>query len=172
MKPTIFVRSLSEAERQALTAELRSADALTVRRSQILLASARGESVPQIARHLSCNEQTVRNAIQAFHQHGLAALARQSSRPHTSPAAFTPETARQLQALLHRSPRDFGYLTSLWTLDLAAAEAFRQGLTPARVSGETIRATLARLGIRWRRAKQWITSPDPAYARKKSSATA
>jgi hypothetical protein len=41
-----------------------------------------------------------------------------------------------------------------------------------RVSGETIRATLARLGVRWRRAKQWITSPDPGYARKKDGATA
>jgi transposase len=171
MKPTIFVRSLSEAEHQTLTAGLRSADALTVRRSQILLASARGERVPQIAHHLSCNEQTVRNAIQAFQQHGLAALTRSSSRPHTTQAAFTPETAKQLQALLHRSPRDFGHPTSLWTLELVAEEAFRQGLTPERVTGETIRATLARLGVRWLRAKRWITSPDPAYQRKKGSAT-
>jgi len=28
------------------------------------------------------------------------------------------------------------------------------------------------LGIRWQRAKQWITSPDPEYARKKGVATA
>ena len=34
---------------------------------------------------------------------------------------------------------------------------------------ETVRATLARLGIRWRRAKHWITSPDPAYAPKNSA---
>jgi hypothetical protein len=36
------------------------------------------------------------------------------------------------------------------------------------VSDETIRATLARMGVRWRRAKEWITSPDPEYARKKA----
>jgi transposase len=171
MKPSIFVRPLAEAEHQALSAGLRSSDAFTVRRSQILLASARGESVPQIARHLSCNEQTVRNALQAFQQQGLAALTRSSSRPQTTQAAFTPETAAQLQALLHRSPRDFGYPTSLWTLELAAEESWRHGLTAERVTGETIRATLARLGVRWLRAKQWITSPDPAYQRKKGSAT-
>ena len=39
-------------------------------------------------------------------------------------------------------------------------------------SGEAIRLALKRLGIRWRRAKHWITSPDPAYARKKKPATA
>jgi hypothetical protein len=47
-----------------------------------------------------------------------------------------------------------------------------QGLTATRVSGETIRATLQRLGIRWERAKRWLTSPDPEYARKKAPATA
>jgi hypothetical protein len=44
--------------------------------------------------------------------------------------------------------------TSLWTLDLAAEVSFEEGLAPERVSGETIRATLARMGIRWLRAKR------------------
>ncbi|MDQ3692630.1 MAG: hypothetical protein M3464_03245 [Chloroflexota bacterium] len=68
--------------------------------------------------------------------------------------------------MLHRSPRDFGHPTSLWTLELAAETACAEGITTRRVSGETVRATLARLGIRWRRAKIWITSPDPAYVKK------
>jgi len=37
------------------------------------------------------------------------------------------------------------------------------------VSDETIRLTLKRLGIGWKRAKRWITSPDPEYAAKNSS---
>jgi hypothetical protein len=41
-------------------------------------------------------------------------------------------------------------------------------LTAWRVSDETIRATLARLGVRWQRAKTWISSPDPEYARQKA----
>jgi hypothetical protein len=73
--------------------------------------------------------------------------------------------------LLHQSPRTFHQPTSLWTLELAAQVSFQQGLTQERVSGETIRATLARLGVRWQRAKEWITSPDPAYARKKGRGT-
>ncbi len=40
-------------------------------------------------------------------------------------------------------------------------------MTATRVSHETIRAALRRLGVGWRRAKHWITSPDPAYQRKK-----
>ena len=150
---------------------LRSANAFVLRRCQILAASERKERAPQIARHLGCGEQTVRNVIHAFNGSGLACLQRGSSRPHTVQAAFAADQAEQLRALLHQSPRLFGQATSVWTLELAAEVSFAQGLTAEQVSGETIRATLARLGVRWQRAKDWITSPDPEYARKKGTAT-
>lgn len=172
MKAPLFVRPLTDAERDAVEQGLRSSNAFTLRRSQILAASARGEHIPRIARSLSCDEQTVRNAIHAFNREGVVTLTKRSCAVHTDQAAFTPVAAEALRALLHRSPRDFGHKTSLWTLDLAADEAYRQGLTATRVTGETIRATLVRLGVRWLRAKRWITSPDPAYARKKGGATA
>jgi transposase len=162
MKRPIFVRPLSDAERQQLEAGWHSFHAVVLRRCQILLASARGEQAPQIARYLGCDDQTVRNAIHAFNQQGLDCLTKGSSRPHTIHAAFPEEQAEQLWGLLHQSPRAFGQPTSLWTLELAAEVSFQQGLTPQRVSGETIRATLERLGVRWQRAKAWITSPDPA----------
>jgi transposase len=169
MQAALFVRPPTDAERQVLAAGLRSADAFTLRRCQIVLASARGERVPVIARALGCGEQTVRNAIHAFDQTGVAALREGSSRPHAIHTAFDAVGADRLRTLLHRSPREFGHPTSLWTLDLAAATAYAEGITATRVSGETVRATLTRLGIRWRRAKTWITSPDPAYAQKSAA---
>jgi hypothetical protein len=82
------------------------------------------------------------------------------------------DAARQrLRALLHRSPRDFGKPTSIWALDLAAEVAFAEGITTRLVSGEAIRQALLRLGVGWKRAKTWITSPDPAYLRKKARGT-
>ena len=72
MRPPIFVRSLTSAERSALEAGLRSGDAFILRRCQIVLASARGHAPPHIAQHLGCNDQTVRNAIRAFNTAGLA----------------------------------------------------------------------------------------------------
>src|SRR5215203_4497824 len=149
MKTPLFVRSFSDEEREALQASLRSKDAFTLRRSQILLASSRGEYAPEIAESLGCGEQTVRDAIHDFNQ----------------------RSADLLREMLHRSPREFGHDSSLWTLEMAAQAAFEEGLTQRRVSGETIRTTLARLlGVRWQRAKRWITSPDPLYERKKGGA--
>ncbi|MDQ6906315.1 MAG: helix-turn-helix domain-containing protein [Chloroflexota bacterium] len=167
----IFVRPLTQTERDALTAGLRSPEAFILRRCQILLASARHERAAQIALTLGCDDQTVRNALHAFNQSGLAALTERSSRPHRITAAFTPVAAERLRALLHQSPRAFDQPTSVWALDLAAAVCFSEGIISERVTGETIRVTLKRLGVRWQRAKHWITSPDPAYGRKKSNAT-
>ena len=170
--PSVFVRDVTDEERQHLKAGLRTADAWRVRRCQIILASEYGAGVPRIARQMGCSEQTVRNTIHAFPAHSVACLQRASSRPHTTRERIGSATAQRLQTLLHQSPRTFGHPTSLWTLELAAEVSFAQGLTPQRVSREAIRTALRRLGVNWQRAKRWITSPDPAYARKKKPAIA
>jgi len=169
---SVFVRSVTTEERQQLEAGLRSADAFRMRRAQIVLASEYGAGVPRIARQVGCSEQTVRNVVHLFKAQGVACLQRTSSRPHATRERLGSAGAQRLQALLHQSPRTFGYPTSLWTLEVAAEVSFAQGLTPQRVSREAIRTALGRLGVSWQRAKGWITSPDPAYARKKKRATA
>jgi hypothetical protein len=172
MQAPLFVRPRTDAERQTLEAGLRSPAAFTLRRAQILLASDRGEHTPAIAATLGCSDQTVRTAIRAVAARGVAALTPGSHRPQTGHAAVDAAGAERLTDLLHHSPRDFGHPTSLWTLGLAAATAHAEGLTTRRVSGATVRATLARQRVRWRRAKRWITRPDPAYERKQGRATA
>ena len=172
MKAPIYVRSFSKKERESLEASLRSRDTFTLRRAQMLLASSRGEQVPQIAENLGCGQQTVRDAIHDFDACGVGALKAGSSRPKRTRATFDGERAEALREMLHRSPREFGHDTSLWTLEIAPEVAFERGLTQRRVSGETIRATLSHLlGVRWMRAKRWMTSPDPLYERKKEDAT-
>src|SRR5215831_19452540 len=107
MRRPIFVRPLTDAECQTLTAGLRSSDAFVLRRCQILLASARGErALTSRIWQLGCDDQTVLDVLQAFNARGLAALQRGSSRPHyPPPQAFPGARAEQLRALLHRSAR-------------------------------------------------------------------
>ena len=169
MKPPMFVRSLTIDERKQLESGLRSRSSFTVRRCQILLASARGQRVSTIARHLGCATQTVRNAIRDFHSRDVASLEEGSRRPKTVQPVLDDATCEQLKALLHSPPRQFGKPTSLWTLELAAEVIVEQGLISKPVSREAIRKAIRRLGVKWRRAKNWISSPDPQYALKKSS---
>lgn len=171
MRPPIFVRSLSDTEKGQLKTALRSSDAFVMRRAQIILASDRSERASRIARSLGCGSQTVRDAIHDFNERGLNALEAGSSRPREVHAAFDESAAESLRQILHHNPRNFGIEESFWTLEHAAQVSFEEGITDRRVTGETIRATLNRLGLRWERAKRWIESPDPEYSRKKGLAT-
>jgi hypothetical protein len=171
MKPPLFLRPLTDAERRALRQGLRSPDAFTLRRCQILLASHQGQWPSRIAAALGCTSQAVRDAIHAFHAEGTACLRAKSKAPKTVHAAWPKARDADLRALLHQSPRGFGKPTSLWTLRLAAEVCFEKGWTARVLSGEAIRLVLQRLGVGWKRAKHWLTSPDPAYARKKKCAT-
>jgi transposase len=173
MRTPTYVRPLTDAERTRLEAGLRSSAAFVLRRCQIVLASSRGERPRQIAQTFGCDDQTVREVIHRFETDGIdACLTRQSTRPHHPHTKLDAGATEKLRALLHQSPRLFDKPTSVWTLELAAEVSFAQGISAERVSRETIRLALSRLDVTWKRAKYWITSPDPAYARKKALATA
>ena len=171
MKPPLFVRSLTAAERAALQAGLRSADAFTLRRCQTLLASARGPRPSQIAAACGGATQAVRDAIRAFHAEGGACVRPKPKAPKTVHTAGPRERDADLRALLHQSPRCFDKPTSLGALGLAAQVCHEQGWAPRRLRGETIRLARKRLGTSWKRAKHGRTAPDPQYARKKRCAT-
>src|SRR5436309_14950185 len=113
MKPPLFVRPLTAAERDALQTGLRSADAFTLRRCQILLQSAKGRRPSQIAATLRCATQTVRDALRAFHAEGTACLHAKPKTPNTIHTAWPQERDQDLSPLLHQSPRVFGKLPTL-----------------------------------------------------------
>jgi hypothetical protein len=96
----------------------------------------------------------VRDAIHDFNERGLDALDAKSSRPKKTRDAFDRRSAEALREMLHRSPREFGYESSLWTLDMAAEAASEAGLTdesgfPGRPSGLLFVASAG--GVRWMR---------------------
>ena len=157
----LSVRPLTDAERQVLQDSLRSSEAFVLRRAQSVLARAAAERSGQIAPRVGFPTQGVRDVIPAFKARGLDVVRPGAHhRGVVSSACDTPR-AEARRALLPHSPRLFAKATSVWTLELAADAASEQGLTAQRVSGVTSRHTVARLGVRWRRATEWSTSPDP-----------
>jgi transposase len=167
----MFVRALTADERQALNRGLKSPDAFTLRRAQILLASADGKGPSEIGRVIGITAQAVRDTIRAFHAQGTGALVKKSNAPRRPRAAWDRKRDDELKELLHRQPRALGKPTSLWTLALVAAVCHEKGWTDRTLSAEAIRLILRRLGVGWKRAKQWIASPDPEYAKKKRCGT-
>ena len=168
MSAKIYVRAFTEEEREEIETCLCSKDSFVLRRSQILFFSSEGLSIDKIAQRVGYHRETVRLLIKAFNEKGVVVLKKGSRRPHNIQRAFSEENAEKLKELIHRSPRDFEKPTGLWTLALLAEISFSQGLTEKEVSDETIRQTLKKLGVHWKRAKKWLSSPDPHYARKKN----
>jgi transposase len=171
MKSPLFVHPLRPTEREALEAGLRSQNAFTLRRCQILLASSAGQTPSVIAKNLSCASQTVRNVIHDFEQRGLACLEHGSNVPVKVEPVLTAEKREQGRAIVHQSPRNFGKNSSLWTLKLLAEVCHEQGLSQTQLSAPTLLDAIVRLEVSWKRAKHWVVSPDPAYALKKSNET-
>ena len=102
MKTPVFVRELTCEERQQLEAGLRSKNAFTFKRCQILLASADKQTVKHINERLGFAGQTIRHVIHAFNQRGLAALQERSHKPLTLPV-LTTEKREQLHTILHHA---------------------------------------------------------------------
>jgi transposase len=167
MPAPLFVRALTQEERATLQAGRWATEAFTLRRSQILLASAEGHTPRQIAQHWGCGDQTVRKVLRAVAREGVGCLQQQASRPKRTKPHLEAAKADKLRELRHPAPREFGKARSTWTLVLVAEVCAERRLTPHQVSDETVGMARRRLGLNWKRAKHWLTSPDPAYKRKK-----
>lgn len=168
MKQPIFVRKLSETEKNQLEQGLQSSAAFTVRRCQILLSSAQQKSAQHIAEELHVSDQCVREAIHAFEAEGLACLQEKSHARHDDQRPFDDAGLARLQEVIRLSPRTFGHDSSVWTLALLAETCWRERISRRPLSADSVGRALKSVGIQWRRAKHWIRSPDPHYAHKKN----
>ena len=122
-----------------------------------------------IAQSVGCSYQLVRGVIKAFNLRGLQVLQPRSRRPHKIQTAFSAKHAERLKEILHQSPSTFGKPRNVWTCELAAEVSYEQRLIQERISGQTIRVTLERMGVKWAQAKLWVNRPEPEYNRKKAS---
>src|SRR5512144_2943575 len=171
MKAPMSLGPLSHQQRQRLESDLRARDGFELGRGQILLASARGERPSQIAAPVGWTAQPVRNTLPADCADSAGCLRARSTRPvHAAPLLDTLQ-CQPRRTMRHQSPGAFGKHTSRWTLALLADVCLAQGLTPSIVSVESIHRARRQMGLNWKRAKHWITRPDPRSTAKKSSAT-
>jgi transposase len=73
--PEVFVRPVTMTEGRRLQRIGRTAkDPVKLRRAIVVLMSAQGQNVPDIAHLLDCSQEYVRGVIHAFNETGFAAL--------------------------------------------------------------------------------------------------
>lgn len=152
---------LTAQERKMLLQAYRSGtDSRISRRAHVVLLRAEGLTWEQIRAVLFCSFDLISQTLKTFANGGVNALLE-------SQAAQRPTAAWLLKILrwvTTSTPRDFGYFRSRWSCEtLAHLLAFECGL---RLSGETIRRGLHRLGFAWRRPRPVVGPVDPEHAEK------
>lgn len=149
-------------DRKQMRCELQAAtDAKWYRRLKIIDLSGQGHSVPDLARLFDLNEATIRSYIHRFNCTGMAGLRATYGRGRPPKLAWTQA---EWQDVLAQSPAHLSLLATKahnWTQ--ALLQRYLEVYHHIEVSQPTIAKSLRRAGIRWRRAKLRVYSPDPLY---------
>jgi transposase len=156
---------VSEAQRQELEAVSRQAVGRVALRAHMVLLSARGFSVPQIATIHACGTDVVRSWLHHYERQGVAGLADQprSGRPPKDPLA-----GPIIDAQASQSPRCSGHVQACWSVALLTAFLARR--FHLLLSRSSARRALHRMGWRWARPRLApARQPDPAAERKSAA---
>lgn len=162
-----YIRSLTIAEGQQLQRVLRRGkDRTAIRRAQVLLMSAQGFRVQQIAQATHLHEEYVRELLRQFSRDGLAIL---KKKPRSGrPPVFTEEERAIIVEYALCPPRALGQPFSRWSL-----EKLRRFLIQRKVVRSIGLQTLCRIleekKIRLQRTKTWKESNDPKFDSKKNA---
>lgn len=153
--------SLTVAERKLLLQSYRSGrNARVARRAHVLLLRAEGWTWEEIQAVLFCSTDLIAETLRCFAENGVAGVLEHPIDESKVPAWLV----KVKHWLTTKTPQDFGYFRSRWSCELLAnLLAWETGL---RLSGETIRRGLRRIGFAYRRPRPIVGPTDPQHAEK------
>ncbi len=162
LPPARYVQ-LTPAQKSALRRLYRRTDNADLRsRCQMILLSAQGRSVAEIAELTFFDQDTVLFWFDRYEADGLDGL---RDHPRSGrPPKMTGSSRDDLEQAADQDPRQAGYPFSVWTCDDLAHYLAQKG--HLQVAAETIRRHLWDLGFRIVRPVLSISSPDPDYEAK------
>jgi transposase len=162
----LYVRSVGIAEGRKLQQIVRKdGNRIKVRRAQVVLASAQGSKVPDIARRVYFCDGHVRTIIKQFNASGLDSLVPQYGAGR--PPKFTQEHISLIVESALCPPNLLGWPFSRWSLSKLRDHLVREKIV-ASISLETLRQMLKTRKVRLQRTKTWKECNDPELCSKKN----
>jgi transposase len=153
---------LTADERKMLLKTYRSGtDSRTARRAHIVLLRADGLTWERIRSLLYCSNDLIADTLRVWDAGGVTAIVEQASAVTSIPAWLL----KVLNWVSRRTPQDFGFFRTRWSCACLSLQLRESGW---RVSAETVRRGLHRLGFVWRRPRPVVGPTDPEYAEKLS----
>ena len=167
MAGRVRVREISDDEGNRLKRIVRrgSGSVVTWRRAQMVLWSAQGMSVAQIAGLAFTSEDRVRDVLHNFSADGFDSLYPRYAGGH--PPVFTLGQRREIKKIARSAPADHGLPFSRWSLAKLAGFLVAEWVVED-ISHEGLRALLRAEDVSFQAVKTWKQSNDPDYAAKKA----
>lgn len=163
----VRIGPLTDEQRKVLRGLRRRAVGRVAERAQMVLLSARGYTVAQIAEIFEVGEDVVRGWLHRFQQRGPDGLA-DRPRPGRPPQ---DRLARHIvDTQMHNSPRANGLVQTCWTVRLLAA--FLLSRCQLDLSPSSVRRCLKACGWRWARPRLAPATHAPSSQRKADPAAA
>ena len=161
------VRELSNEEGNRLLRIVRrsSGSVVTWRRAQMILLSAQGMDVEQIAKVAFTSPDRVRDVINNFNEDGFESLYPKYSGGR--PPTFTLPQRQQIKKMALSRPGDHGLPFSTWSLTKLAEFLVAEGVVDD-ISHEGLRDLLRKEGVSFQVIKTFKQSNDPDYEAKKN----
>jgi transposase len=161
------VRELSNEEGNKLLRTVRrsSGSVVTWRRAQMVLLSAQGMDVAQVAKVAFTSPDRVREVINNFNEDGFESLYPRYSGGR--PPSFTLGERRQIKKVALSRPVDHGLPFSTWSLTKLAEFLVAEGVVED-ISHEGLRAVLKEQGVSFQAIKTFKQSSDPHFEAKKN----
>jgi len=167
MRERLRVRELVNDEGNRLLRIVRrsSGSVVTWRRAQMVLLSAQGMDVAQIAKVAFTSADRVREVVNNFNDDGFDSLYPRyaGGRPPT----FTLPERQQIKKVALSRPVDHGLPFSTWSLTKLAEFLVAEGVVDD-ISHEGLRAVLKDEGVSFQVIKTWKQSNDPDFEAKKN----
>lgn len=161
-----FVRSLTNTEGNRIQRILRQGKSRTPwRRAQVILHSAHGYTVQQIAEVTCLHPEYIRELIRRFNAEGVA-LFKERARSGR-PIEFVPEIRADIVKIALSPPKLLGRPFTRWSL-VKLQEHILAVHVVSKISLETLRKILNEEHVHLLRTKTWKESKDPAFRTKKN----
>jgi transposase len=167
MADRVRVREISNEEGQRLLRIVRrsSGSVVTWRRAQMVLLSAQGMDVSQIAKVAFTSEDRVRAVLHNFNDDGFESLYPKYSGGR--PPSFTLPQRREIKKIALARPEDHDLPFSTWSLAKLADFLVAEGVVDD-ISHEGLRALLREEGVSFQAIKTFKVSKDPDFEAKKN----
>ncbi len=167
MANRVRVREISNEEGQRLLRIVRrsSGSVVTWRRAQMVLLSAQGMDVAQIAEVAFTSEDRVRAVLHNFNDDGFESLYPKYSGGR--PPTFTLPQRRAIKKIALSRPADHDLPFSTWSLAKLADFLVAEGVVDD-ISHEGLRVLLREEGVSFQAIKTFKVSNDPDYEAKKN----